>query len=167
MAKATAKKPVSRDNYEIALQEYVQNHNTYAKLAAKRDERVAKIDQDYDLQFNDLKESMEKQFETVQQFCEENRAELFDDAKSFDEFGATMGFREGKEKVIVLDGFDEKEIAKGMSGQAAWKKYIRLTPALDKAAIVKNKPKGLDKLGLKVGKEENFFLEVDQTEVNA
>jgi len=43
--------------------------------------------------------------------------------------------------------------------------YLKATYTMDKAAIIKAKPKGTDKLGFKVGKEEAFFLEPIKTEV--
>ena len=165
MAKAVAQKKVTREAYETALSGYVHNNNQSCTLAAKRDKELEPINEKYDPQFETLRKSMDEQFETVKQYCEENRTEMFVEAKSTEAYGAHVGFREGAEKLIVLPDTDEKAVAVKWLKLKAWVKFLRMTPALDKKAIVKAKPKGLEKFGLKVGREETFFLEPVKTEV--
>lgn len=165
MATKTTNK-VTREAYETALKAYVQNNNTYAILAAKCDERVSKITAEYEDRFNDLKKSMAENFDTIQLFCETNRPELFPDRKSLEAYGAKVGFREGKEKVVLIKGFKLKDVVAKLQKLAAWKAFIRQTPELDKNALLTVRPKGMDKYGLTIVQEENFYIEVDQTEIN-
>ena len=165
MAKTTAKVPVTREGFETALKAYVQNDNKVCALAAKRDKDLEPINNKYDPQFEEIQKEQEELFAVVHQYCEDNRVKLFPKEKSMEEFGAHIGYREGKAKVMVLDGFDEKAIVAVMAKRAAWKVYVRNTPSMDKAALIKAKPKGTEKLGFKVGKEETFFLEPIKTEV--
>jgi len=46
-----------------------------------------------------------------------------------------------------------------MARRTAMMPYLRTTLTLDKIKIIKEKPKGLEKLGVKVVQEEAFFLE--------
>lgn len=164
MAKAIAKQKVTREAFETALQGYVHNDNTACDLAAERDKELEPINNKYDPQFEKLLKEKDDQFEVVKQYCEENRTELFAAAKSKEEFGANIGFREGKYKVMLLEGFDEKGILAVMAKRKAWQQFVRMTPSIDKGALIKLKPKGMEKLGFKVDKEETFFLEPVKTE---
>jgi len=166
MAKAIATQVVTQEAYETALKGYVHNDNQACSLAAERDKELEPINLKYNPQFEKLMQEKEKQFAIVKQYCEENRVKLFPKDKSMEAFGANVGFRDGKPKVMILDGFDEKKIALVMSKRKAWEKYVRSTPAMDKVLIVKEKPKGMEKLGFKVDKEESFFLEPVKTEVD-
>ncbi len=165
MAKTTVKAKITREAYETALQAYVRNSNEISSLSAKRDKEVQALNEKYDPKFADYSKLMYADFETVKAYCKENRDKLFTDSeKSTEVFGAHIGFRDGSEKVIILEGFDEKVIAQKWVKLKAWVKFLRFTAALDKKAIVKAKPKGLEKHGLKVGKEETFFLDPVKTE---
>lgn len=163
MAKAIAKKVVTQEAFETALQGYVRNDNEYAALAAKRDKRVAAIDAEYAEDFARMKTDMDEDFDTVQRYCEANRVEIFEGAQSTLHCNAHIGFRQGKDKVIILDGFKEKEIVALMEKRKAMQPYLRTTVAMDKVAIIKDKPKGTAALGFVVDKEENFFLEPVKT----
>jgi phage host-nuclease inhibitor protein Gam len=167
MAKAISKKTVTREAYETALKSFVQNNNKYEKLAAARDAKVAKIDAEYGDQFSNMKNEMEDDFLTVQRYCEDNRTELFVGAKSLDAFGAHVGFREGKEKVSFMDGWNEKKVLEKMQKSEHWLVYVRLKPSIDKAALLKEQPKGMEKCGIVIEQEESFFLEPETTEVEA
>lgn len=166
MAKAIAKQTVTREAYETALSGYVSNDNRARGLATLRDKAMEPINKKYSPLLEELKTAMDGQFEIVQQYCEDNRVKLFVEAKSFEEFGAHVGFREGKDKVVVLDGFKEPAIALAMKKLKKWMGFVRETPAMDKVALIKAKPKGTEKLGFVIKKEESFFLEPIKTEVH-
>jgi phage host-nuclease inhibitor protein Gam len=136
-----------------------------AKAPTKKE--LEPINEKYNGKFDTLKAEMESQFETIKQYCEENRKELFVEAKHIEDNNAVMGFREGKEKVIILEGFVEKDIVAVLEKRKAWQPFVRYTPALDKVKLTKEKPKGMEKLGFKVGREEVFFLDPIKTEVPA
>ncbi len=159
MAKTTAKKAVTQEAFETALQGYVRNDNEYAALAAKRDKRVAAIDAEYAEDFARMKAEMDADFETVHDYCATNREELFEGAQSTLHCNAQIGFRQGKDKVVILEGFKEKEIIAMMEKRKAMQPYLRTTVAMDKVAIIRDKPKGTAALGFVVDKEESFFLE--------
>lgn len=163
MAK-TAKQRITPEAYETALQTYVQNNNVYAQLAAKRDARVLAIDEEYNERFKDLKTSMDEAFDIVQGYCDENHEVLFTEKKSLEAFGAKVGYREGKEKVVLIKGFKLKDVVAKMMKVAKWRSYIRETPELDKVALLSAKPNGMEAIGLEIVQEESFYIEVDQTE---
>lgn len=162
--KAAARQKVSREQYEEALMAYVANDNLALDLATDRDRELEPINNKYDPQFEKLRKANEELFPIIQQYCEDNREDLFAEKKSVEEFGAEVGFREGKDKVIILEGFKEKEIVAVMQKRKAMEPYVRMTPSMDKAAIIKDKPKGTEKLGFYVGREETFYVEPVKTE---
>lgn len=159
MTKTTVKNKVSRATYEAALAGYVSNDNKACLLAAGRDKDIELLDSKYNPQFEALRREMEEQFATVQAYCHQHRADLFADTKCLEVYGASLGFREGKDKVVIMDGHKEKDIIAVMARRTAMSHYLRTTLNLDKIKIIKEKPKGLEKLGLKVIQEEAFFLE--------
>jgi phage host-nuclease inhibitor protein Gam len=159
MTKTTVKNKVSRDNYETALAGYVSNDNRACLLAAERDKEIEQMDSKYNPQFETLRREMEAQFAIVRAYCHQHRSELFTDAKCIEAYGASVGYREGKDKVVIQDGHKEKDIIAVMARRTAMSAYLRTTLTLDKIKIIKEKPKGLEKLGVKVVQEEAFFLE--------
>lgn len=164
--KEVAKVVYSRQQFERALQAYVSNDNKASALAAERDKVLEPINKKYDPQFAKLQEANEEHFAVIKQYCEDNRGDLFTEAKSMELLGAKLGYREGKDKVMVLEGFVEKEILAKMQKSKVMAPYIRTTPAIDKAKLIKEKPKGLAKFGLKVDKEESFFVDAIKTETD-
>lgn len=161
MAKSVARKPVSREKFEKALDAYVETNNKFTRQAAERDARVKAIDDEYD--FEEMKESMETHYKTVQQYCEDNRGTLFVDKKSLVVGPVKYGFREGKEKVVLLDGFKLKDVVAKMNQSNVWSGFIRVEPALDKNKLIAEKPRGMQRMGVDVVQEENFFLDVEET----
>ncbi len=159
MIKTLAKNNVTRAAYEAALAGYVSNDNKACLLAAERDKEVEELDSKYNPQFEALRKEMEEQYATVQQYCSRHRDELFSTTKSIDDHGATLGFRDGKDKVVILDGCKEKDIITVMARRTAMTPYLRTTLTLDKLKIIRERPKSLEKLGVKVVQEEAFFLE--------
>ena len=159
MTKTIGKNNVSRAEYEAALSGYVSNDNKACLLAAERDKEIVMLDNKYNPQFDMLRREMEKQYNTVQLYCCRHRAEIFKDTKSIEQHGACFGFREGKDKVLILDGYKEKDIISIMARRTATQPYLRTTLTLDKLRIIKERPKALEKLGVKVVQEEAFFLE--------
>jgi phage host-nuclease inhibitor protein Gam len=169
MANKTTKKTaaVSREAYEAAVKDYVNFNNEYARLAAARDAQVAKIDADYGTKFEDLKASMEEQFEVVKCYAEENRDELFTETKSLELFGAKLGFRISPPKVTVMKGFKLKDVVERLAKLKVWQPYVRVKQELNKDALLAQQPKGMEKHGLMIEQEEVFYLEPEKTEVEA
>lgn len=159
MTKTITKNNVTRAAYEAALAGYVSNDNRACLLAAERNKEVEQLDSRYNPQFEALRREMEEQYNTVQLYCDRHRTELFKEAKSIEQQGASLGYREGKDKVLIMDGHKEKDIVNLMARRTAMRSYLRTTLSLDKLAIIKEKPKLLEKLGVKVVQEEAFFLE--------
>ena len=156
-----ARQPVSRAKFEKALDAYVETNNEYTRMAAERDARVRAIDAEYD--FESMKEQMVKNFATVQQYSEDNRGSLFADKKSVEIGPVKFGFREGKEKVLLLDGFKLKDVVAKMNQSNVWSEYIRQEPTLDKNKLIAEKPRGMVRMGVDVVQEEIFYLEVEET----
>ncbi|MCD6011660.1 MAG: hypothetical protein K0Q79_1522 [Flavipsychrobacter sp.] len=159
MIKTITKNNITRAAYEAALAGYVSNDNKACLLAAERDKDVEALDNKYNSQFEALRKEMEEQYATVQQYCNRHRNELFTITKSVEEHGALFGFREGKDKVVIMDGCKEKDIITVMARRTAMMPYLRTTLTLDKLKIIRERPKSLEKLGVKVVQEEAFFLE--------
>src|ERR1035437_8687730 len=104
MAKAEAIQKVTREAYETAVQMYVHCSNQVSVISAMRDKEVERLNKKYDPLFADHKENMEGAFLIVKQYCEDNKGELFQDVRSIVEYSANIGFREGKDKVVILEG---------------------------------------------------------------
>lgn len=167
VTKATAKPKVTQEAYEKALQGYAKSANEARTLAIDRDKELAPIMEKYDPKLKKLETEMDEQFDTVMRYCQENRKIMFVGVKSIEEMGVKLSFRDGNEKVVINEGFKEKEIVVVMEKSKKWKEFLRYTPALDKDKIIEEKPKGIDKLGLQVKKEETFSLKPIHTEVEA
>jgi len=91
--------------------------------------------------------------------------------KSLELRQGTLGFRWGNRKVQLLEGFTEETVMQRLRGLVKkakrWKVYIRVKEDLDKRQVLDDtRPEvallskaDLTRLGLSIGRDENFYIE--------
>ncbi len=162
----TTQKPITLEAFENAVQGWVKNNAALDLIVSNQVTETEKVR----LKFDEKKKApaleMEAQYLIIEQYCKQNKCQLFEKAKTLTKFGAKIGFVDGKESVVVKEGYEEKAVIAAMSAKKPLKIYLRTKLELDKVAI-KNMwskltsavKKGLEDAGVTVSKgEETFFV---------
>lgn len=159
---ATAVKPISKKQYEDALQRYSANSQLSTAIVAKSEKRIADEMKARHEKLGNVPQEMAKDFAIVQQYCEENRAKLFGEEKSVETGVGILAFRTNPHSVLLDDGVKDKDIV------AALKKrglliYISTKESLDKKKLISDREdaklmKVLEGAGASIEQTESFSI---------
>lgn len=162
MTKVIVKKKVTAQQYQAALDAYRSNEVAAKSLAAKRDKEVAKLDEKYNPLFEQYMEQQQSNFELVQQYCEDNRDELFEGRQMIKANGMDYGFRKGKVRLALMDGYTEETVLEAVKENLPG--YIRVKEEIAKDKLLADKDtitdKDLASTGLCLTQDEAFFIKV-------
>jgi phage host-nuclease inhibitor protein Gam len=165
MVKQPAKKKVTQQAYQTALEAYKNDEIAARALAVKREKEVARIDDKYNPLFEEYIETQKARFDIIQQYCEDNRDTLFEGKQIIKSNGIDYGFRKGKFKVCPLEGETDESTLAGVKKYLP--DYIRTKEEIAQDKLLSDKDaipaKDLKKAGLCFEQDEKFFVKVAET----
>lgn len=169
MAKKRAKKVVvsniSSEQFEEALSAYAFADARETKVNATMDEQITKIREKFADELSDLKQLKENNFETVQTYCTENQEVLFGKKKSYETTHGAVGFRTGTHKLKTRKGFTWESVLVLLKKLKP--DYVRTKEEPNKELLLADRDKlkaELPDLGVEVGQDETFFIELKKEE---
>jgi phage host-nuclease inhibitor protein Gam len=153
---------ISREQFEQAFADYAAADARFQNIATKMDMEITRIREKYQDALAGLQAIKEINFETIQVFAAENKADLFAKRKSIETVHGTVGFRTGTPKLKLLKGFTWGAVTNML--REFMPAYLRLTeePAKDKLLADRDMPevaKQFAKIGIAVVQDEIFFVE--------
>ena len=154
---------ITSEQMESAMGEYAIADAQLAKINAEMDVKIAKIREKYADDVAKHTDTKEKNFDIVQAWATEHRAELFVKKKSMDSAHGTIGFRTGTPKLKTLKGFTWASVTKLL--KQFMPDYVRITeePAKDKLLADRELPGVMESfpdMGIAVAQDETFFIEL-------
>lgn len=153
---------VTREQMETAFSEYAIADARLDKINATIDVQMTNIREKYADEINSLNEKKEKNFDVMQAYAVENKAELFAKKKSMESIHGVIGFRTGTPKLKTLKGFTWGAVTKLLLEYLPG--YVRVIeePAKDKLLADREDEevsKLFPKVGISVMQDETFYVE--------
>jgi phage host-nuclease inhibitor protein Gam len=156
-------KHIKETQFQESITQYAVADATKSKLEAQMEAEVARIREKYIGKIEPLAASCEQHFEVIQTFCEENKARLFGKRRAIEMHFGTVGFRLGTPKLKLLPKMKWDAVLDNLKQHLP--KYVRTItePAKDKLLADRESEEVapiLQKVGLQVGQDERFFIEL-------
>jgi phage host-nuclease inhibitor protein Gam len=162
----------TRDEAEAVMNDLALAVNKQRKIAARRDNAILKINDEYATDLADCETTITAKSDTLRAWAE-SQPEVFPKGrKSLTLLAGTLGFRTGTPKLAVLSRAWNWDKVLAMLQSLKHSAYIRTKTEVDKDAILgahsqsTDKPateKGFATFGCKVIQEESFFVDPDLT----
>lgn len=162
--KQKAKDKVTLQDYHNACKEHATALAGKGKVEAEKKAKMMELDQKYAERMRGYDDSITETGAIIQQYCEDNRSEMFTgDKKSVDTgLGITVGFRLGQKKLEYGEGVKPLDLLDVLKRKKL-NQYIILTESVDAKAIIKAADD--DKLGnalegvsCAVVQDESFYI---------
>lgn len=158
---------VTKAQYERALKSYVTANGDLQTKEAELDEAVLSVNKKFEGSINKLVDKRDAAYETIFNYCTQNRGEMFaDDKKSVDAGLAVVSFTLGKPRIAFDEGVSGKSVVAHLK-KARWhgKETLIVTKEeLSKTAILKCQDekilKRLEGLGVSIVQDEHFNVKV-------
>lgn len=156
-------KKVTDKEYNSACRKYAAAHSELEKLDAQRKQDILEVEQAYVKAMQKHVDAMGDTKPTIEAYCEQNKAQMFTDAKSVDTgYGVTVGYRTSPPKLIYADNATPEKLLE-MLKRKKLSQYITVKESVNAQAIIKadedKKLNGaLSSVAVAVGQEENFFI---------
>lgn len=150
-------KAITEQRAQEAMQEYAALKSSIDTLAAKQEADMLKVKTKYADDLQRYKEQMEAAAEVLRTYAEEN-PQLFADKKTRPLGLGQIGYRQGPEKLILLEGWSWEKVTEWVDDD-----FKRVKEEIDKAALLKAAKTDLEwaaEVGLTIGREESFFIKV-------
>lgn len=150
---------VTQIEFEKALTNYKENSNSLTSITSERDAKIAAIMKEYEGQVANLENVKVQQFNTIKNFCLQNKDTLFSEKKrSITNHIATFGLRKDTPSVVT-DGKNWEAITKLVKQKLP--AFIRTVEEVNKAEILAKRAEiGLliKECGMKIKQEDKFFI---------
>lgn len=104
----------------------------------------------------EVSDDIEAEVKLAKDWAQHN-PQAFADKKSVDCLNGTIGYRTGMPAVRFLKGWTEERVIEALQLSAEGAKYIRMVPAIDKVAVIKDQDH-VAEFGMKVTQTESFFV---------
>ena len=134
MAKTIAKKQVTQEAYREALQGYRDAESAANKIAVKYQDALNKAKDKYKPDFDAHAAEMEKQAAIIEEYCLNNRDELFAGKQSITENSVTMAFKKGAISVQLLEGNTEDSAVIALKTNLP--NYVAVKESIDKRKLL-------------------------------
>lgn len=159
---------VTREQAEESFGKYAAADARQQKINAKMDVEFTTIREKYQDELQKLTEEKEKNFELMQVFASEKKAEFFSKRKSMEMVHGTIGFRIGTPKLKTLKGFTWGAVTNLL--KEFMPEYVRTSeePAKDKLLAdreVEDVVNLMPKVGVYVDQDETFYVEPKKEDV--
>lgn len=132
-------------------------------LKAAQDDRLCSIKEEFGAKIDAKQKELKALLAACKVWALENRAE-FGEAKSMDMGLAIAGFRTGMPKLSFLKGWTAEKVIEAVCKWFPRRGYVRTIEELDKATIIADRNNltscDCDKIGVEIGQEETFFVDV-------
>ena len=154
---------VTSEQMEAAFADYATADAKLQKVNAMIDLEVTKIRKKHADEVTDLEATKEKNFDIIQAYSVENKAELFAKRKSVESTHGTFGFRKGTPRLKTLKGFTWGAVTNMLKEFLPG--YVRTIeePSKDKLLADRDNPEVFElfgKVGVAVTQDEAFFIEL-------
>jgi phage host-nuclease inhibitor protein Gam len=161
---------VTQEQMEQAFAEFATADARSQQITSKMDVEITRIREKYQDDLLKLSEVKERNFDIMQTFAVENRADLFSKRKSIETVHGVLGFRTGTPKLKTLKGFTWPSVTNLL--KEFLPAYVRTVeePAKDRLLADRDNEDVADlfaKVGIKVDQDETFFVEPKKEEVTA
>lgn len=161
---------VTQEQMEQAFAEFATADARSQQITSKMDVEITRIREKYQDDLLKLSEVKERNFDIMQTFAVENRADLFSKRKSIETVHGVLGFRTGTPKLKTLKGFTWPSVTNLL--KEFLPAYVRTVeePAKDRLLADRDNEEVADlfaKVGIKVDQDETFFVEPKKEEVTA
>lgn len=156
----TAKKTISRKKAEEAMANYKKGVAQLEMVESQKKLEVNEIETRHQETIKRLSDQLLKDYETIEQYVNENRDELLGDKKSAALGVGTIGFRKGIDKLVLIDDDGNWEGVLEIA-RKRYKDFVITSYKLDKKKILSELGEDeakLEKMGVKVSHDEKFFI---------
>lgn len=146
---------------EAAAAAYTEADEAVRKIEAQKRTELMQIEQKYADDLREYNEQRTKAEETLIQYGKELALDTAK-VKSTHVLGVSVGFRAGKAKLTLLEGFDWDKVKEAVKKH--FPKYIRKVEELEKDKLLKDfaiKDEQLEGIGVRVEREGKFFVKLD------
>lgn len=157
----------SREEIEALVGDLARLTNFQQQTTALMDQRITEVRAEYETQLAEAEQQKAALMEAARLWAEANPEE-FGKTKSIEMLHGTMGWRLGNPTLKLVGKNTWAKVLEALK-RLRYRKFIRTKEEVDKAAIIARrrtiKPATLAALGVKVGQEDEFFVEPKLTEV--
>jgi len=165
----------TRDDAEAAVGAVALLTISQQKTTAKMDAELTAIRQKYEASLSEINASLKLETDKLRAWAEANPDEFPKGRKSIQFVQGTIGFRTGTPKVVLLNrSWNWKKVLKAIH-DFSLTNFIRVKEEVDRDAILSSNSQAKDPvfhangvlrpIGVKIAKEESFFIEPNLTEV--
>jgi phage host-nuclease inhibitor protein Gam len=132
-------------------------------LRATMDERIMQIRDDFLPRIEAAQAEIKAEAKAAKVWATANKKE-FGEAKSLDLGLAVVGFRTGMPKISFLKGWTVEKTIEAIFARFPRRGYVQTVEELDKQALIADRDKltvcDCDNIGVEIGQDETFFVEV-------
>ena len=156
-------KGITMDEAQKAMYRYAAASTRMQQIENKIESEFSKIRVKHEADLNEVELQKKTAFEMLQTFAIENKAEFFSGKRSLAMPTGNIGFRRGKPRLSVMEGFTWDAITKLLKKHLP--DYVRTIeePAKDKLISDREKiSRYLPKVGISVVTDETFFVQAFQ-----
>ena len=160
----------AKSDAEFAMSSLRDMQLELTQINLDRENAIKAIDEQYQNKANMLQAQMDGIVRSLGQWAEDNRPE-FGKAKSMELTHGTIGWHINPPSVKQLSGWKVDDTIAAMQESAILSaKYLRMTPELNKSAILNDRetilPETLRACGLRIVQEEPFYAQPKIEDVN-
>ncbi|MCL1856495.1 MAG: host-nuclease inhibitor Gam family protein [Kiritimatiellaeota bacterium] len=171
--KSTSVQPITtREALESAMNDYAAKDATLRGIAADLDKEIAAVKERYAEKIATAEGALVPVAEAIEEWAALHPSE-FEPKKSIELVGGRIGYRTTPPAVRMIKGVrEETAIARILASQYR-AIYARETPEIARDVILADYAAGtvkdsiLEKLGLRIHRQETFFIDPDQTKTEA
>lgn len=168
---------ISREDAEACMSTIALLETTRRRILSDRDAAVLAINERIQKPLTELEETLKTKTTALHQWADANPDAFPKDRKSLALHDGTIGFRTGNPSVVLATRSTNWDNVLSILQLLRWRRFIRVKCEVDKEAILarysklKESAKArfvakvLTRLGLKIKKDETFFVEPKLTEL--
>jgi phage host-nuclease inhibitor protein Gam len=154
----------SKEELAVAVAEIARLSVEANILRATLDERILDIKDDMIPRIEEAQKALKAHVAAAKVWAIANKDE-FGPGKSIRLGLGTVGFRTGMPKLAFLKGWTVEKVIAAVLSRFPRRGYVRTVEELDKAALIADRDKltacDCDNIGVEIGQEETFFVDVD------
>lgn len=164
--KFTVPAPASLAEAETLMGRMAAVAKSRAERAAAMDRELAAIRLVHEPQLADEKALMDAQLKALEEFAARN-LDLFKEKRSVELIHGTMGFRLGQWRLVVRAKMTWEKVLERVKGFRGGK-FTRIKDEVNRESLLAEAREGdvsagdLEKLGLRLAQDENFYAELKQ-----